>query len=89
MVGHLDSTTLETHQPVCPLHLTGEHQLGDDRFDGHALFEHDLDERLAHPPQRRGESLLDGQVEHGLLFGGEFNGALAQPTDGLGHGEHA
>ena len=87
MVGHLDSTTLESHKTVCPLHLPGEHQLGHDRFDGHALFEHDLDERLADPPQDRSESLLDGQVEYGFLLGSEFNGSLAQPSDGLGHGE--
>ena len=40
-------------------------------------------------PQGRSEGLLDCQVEYGFLLGSEFNGALAQPTDGLGHGEYA
>ena len=77
MVGHLRGTTFEAHEPVGPLDLAGQHQLGDDRLDGHTLLEHDLHERLADSSQRRGEGLFDGQVEYGLLFGGELDGALA------------
>ena len=87
MVRHLGGATLQADQAVGPLHLTGEDQLGDDGLDGDSLLEHDLDERFTDASQGRSHRLLDGQVEDGLLFGGEFDGSLAEPTDGLGHGQ--
>ena len=42
-----------------------------------------------HPAQRRRQRLLHGQVEHRLLAGGQLDGALPEPADGLGHRQRA
>src|SRR5207247_9644592 len=41
VVRHLGGATLEAHEPVRPLDLAGEDELGDDRLEGHTVLEQD------------------------------------------------
>ena len=67
VVLHLRGVALEAHQPVGPLDLARQHQLGDDRLQRDAVLEHHADEARGHPVERRGQRLLDAQVQHRLL----------------------
>jgi hypothetical protein len=53
------------------------------------LAQHHLDERLADAAHRRRQRLLDREVQHRLLVGGQRQGTLPQTADGVGHRQRA
>ena len=53
------------------------------------LFEHHLHEGLADPLERRGEGLLDSEVEDCFLGGGHLDRPLTEPADRQGNSQYA
>jgi hypothetical protein len=89
VVQRLGGATFEAHEPVRPLDLAREEQLGEDGLDGYPVLEHDGDEGLVHSPQQGRQRLLDGKIEYRLLHRRQLERALTKAADGLGDGQRA
>ena len=89
VVAELRGVPRLADEPHRPLDFAGEDQLGEDGFERDALLQHHLHERRVHRGEGGRQSLLDPEVEHGLLPGRELHGALSQPADGLRDRERA
>ena len=86
VVGHLRRAAFEPHDPVGPLDLAREHELGDDRLDRDSAFEHDLDEGLAHTAQGGERACSTPRSSIASCLRGELDRTLTQSADRLGYG---
>ena len=85
----LDGEAFLSEQPVGSLDLAREHQLGDDRLHRDAPIDHGADEGLVDRGERRGQHLLDTEVEDRLLFEGQLDRTLTEPADRERDGQYA